>query len=232
MADFDIFREQLAINPTNPNRPVQVGDVGFIREGRFYRLFSALLPADHPSQELGVPEYHKPLVPTVSDHVAAVFFEPNNYCSVGVKVEDDPGHHSGPDDFPRVLFQNETTRPAALLSLPVTTRHENTLIRNVFGRWMVKHIDTWFAFARKLGMVHQMEEIILVTGCDLARSWTNVAFLGGRADAQVSFGVEAKGPTNNPSINFQFSPGRVRGAVLHRGPEGTVRCMPLNSQPL
>ena len=107
MADFDIFREQLAIkypsygyalwepSPTNPNRPVQIGDVGFIREGRFYRLFSALLPADHPSQELGVPEYHKPLVPTVSDHVAAVFFEPNNYCSVGVKVEDDPGHHSG-----------------------------------------------------------------------------------------------------------------------------------------
>ena len=94
---------------------------------------------------------------------------------------------------------------------------------------MVKHIDTWFAFARKLGMVHQMEEIILVTGCDLARSWTNVAFLGGRADAQVSFGVEAKGPSNNPSINFQFSPGRVRGAVLRCGPEGTVCSTPFET---
>jgi hypothetical protein len=87
---------------------------------------------------------------------------------------------------------------------------------------MVKHIDTWFAFARDLGLVHQMEEIILVTGCDLTRSWTNVAFLG-EADAQVSFGVKVEGP--NTSINFQFSPEHVRGAVLHHGPEGTVRTM-------
>ena len=108
-------------------------------------------------------------------------------------------------------------------------RRENTLIRKVFGRWMVKHIDTWFAFARNLGLVHQMEEIILVTGCDLTRSWTNIAFLGGRADAQVSFGVEAEGSTSNPIINFQFSPGRVWGAVLHRGPQGTVRCTPFQS---
>jgi hypothetical protein len=127
------------------------------------------------------------------------------------------------------MFQNETTRAAAVLSLPVMAWRENTLIRNVFGRWMVKHIDTWFAFSRKLGLVHQMEEIILVTGCDLTRSWTNIAFLGGRADAQVSFGVEIAGSTRNPSINFQFLPGRIRGAVSHHGPEGTVRCTPFET---
>ena len=106
MADYEIFREQLAIkypsygyalwepSPANPNRPVQVGDVGFIREGRFYRLFGALLPADDPSQQLGVPEYHEPLVPTLSDHVATVPLGRNNYCSAGVKVAADPGYHS------------------------------------------------------------------------------------------------------------------------------------------
>jgi len=32
---------------------------------------------------------------------------------------------------------------------------------------MLKHIDRWFAFARRLGLgIEQMEEIILVTGCD------------------------------------------------------------------
>ena len=66
-----------------------------------------------------------------------------------------------------------------------------------------------------------MEEIILVTGCDLTRSWTNVAFLGGEVDARVSFGVRVEGPEN--TINFQFSPKNARGAVLCRGPEGTVR---------
>ena len=86
---------------------------------------------------------------------------------------------------------------------------------------MVKHIDSWFAFARNLGLVHQMEEIILVTGCDLTRSWANVAFLRGADDAHVSFGVKVEGP--NTSINFQFSPEHASGAVLHYGPEGTVR---------
>jgi hypothetical protein len=85
---------------------------------------------------------------------------------------------------------------------------------------MVRHIDTWFAFARNLGLIDQMEEIILVTSCDLTRSWINVAFLGG-FDAQVSFGVQVEGP--NTSINFQFSPEHARGATLHHGPEGTVR---------
>jgi hypothetical protein len=107
MADYEIFREQLAIKypsygyalweprPTNPNRPVQVGDVGFIREGRFYRLFSPLLPADDPSQEFGVPEsYHEPLVPTLPNHLATGPLSRNDYCSVGVKVEADPGYRS------------------------------------------------------------------------------------------------------------------------------------------
>ena len=91
---------------------------------------------------------------------------------------------------------------------------------------MVKHIDNWFAFAQNLGPVRQMEEIILVTGCDLTRSWSNIAFLGGRADAQASFGLEVRGSTSNPDVNFQFLPGRVRGAVLHCGPEGSVCCTP------
>jgi hypothetical protein len=107
MADYDIFREQLAIkypsyghalwepNPKKPDKPVQVGDVGLIRRGKFHRLFNALLPADHPSHELGVPEYHEPLVPTLLDHLDTGFLNRNNYCSAGVSVEADPGYRSG-----------------------------------------------------------------------------------------------------------------------------------------
>jgi len=109
LADYEIFREQLAIkypsygyalwgpSPINPNRPVQVGDVGFILEGRFHRIFSALLPADDPSQEFGVPEYFEPLVPTdptLSDHLVRDSLDRNNYCSMGVRAEADPGLHS------------------------------------------------------------------------------------------------------------------------------------------
>ena len=105
MADYDIFREQLAIKypsyghalwrpcPKNPDRPVEIGDVGFIRRGKFHRLFNALLPADDPSHELGVPEYHEPLVPSLLDHFDADSLDRNNYCSAGVSVKPDPGHN-------------------------------------------------------------------------------------------------------------------------------------------
>ena len=87
----------------------------------------------------------------------------------------------------------------------------------------MRHIDNWFIFARELGLgIQQMEEIILVTGCDLTRSWTNIAFLEGRGDAQVLFRVEVGGPASDNSVNFQFSPENAQGAVLRQGPEGMV----------
>jgi hypothetical protein len=87
---------------------------------------------------------------------------------------------------------------------------------------MVKHIGSWFDFAQGCGMgIAGMEEIILVTGCDRTRSWTNIAFLGGQADAQVSFGVKVEDPGTN--INYQLLPELVRGAVISQGPEGKVR---------
>ena len=110
MADYDIFRERLAIkypsyghalwepgpSPIHRDRPVQVGDVGFVREGTFYRLFNALLSEDDPSHVLGVPEYHEPLIPTLLDHHIDETRSraPNSYCSAGVSVGPDPGYHA------------------------------------------------------------------------------------------------------------------------------------------
>ena len=61
MADFDVFRDELAITypglgyalwlprPQTNHPLVEIGDVGFVWEGTFVRLFNALLPRDHPS---------------------------------------------------------------------------------------------------------------------------------------------------------------------------------------
>ena len=86
---------------------------------------------------------------------------------------------------------------------------------------MVKHIDHLFAFARQFELgIEQMEEIVLVTGCDRSRSWTNIVFLGG--PAQASFRVKAVHSLDT-NTNIQFSPGNVDGALLNQGPEGKVR---------
>src|SRR5258708_39224983 len=103
MADYDIFREQLAFEypsyglalwvptPRKPNRPVQVGDVGYISEGQFHRIFNAPLPAGDPFHEYGVPDDHEPLRPrlVLVDHLNTIILNPSNYCSAGASVEPD-----------------------------------------------------------------------------------------------------------------------------------------------
>ena len=129
------------------------------------------------------------------------------------------------DDFRRVSFTHPRRRGGAVLHLPVRARRLDTLTQSDFSEWIVKNIDRCFAFARRLGLgVENMEEIILVTGCDRTRSWTNVAFLGGPVDAQASFGVKVV-HGRDTSVDIQFSPRHehVEGALLNQGPEGKVR---------
>jgi len=86
---------------------------------------------------------------------------------------------------------------------------------------MVTHIDQWFAFARQLELgIEQTEELILVTGCDRARSWTSVTFLKNQLDAEVSFLEVTHGPEGR--ISWQVSPEQIRGVVLNQGPSEKV----------
>jgi hypothetical protein len=100
MAHHDIYRERLATTypafghalwepyPEEEHGPVQVGDVGYIRQGKFHRLFNALLSADDPSHhEVPLPEHHEPLIPNVSNHIDRGILKPDHYCSIGVTAE-------------------------------------------------------------------------------------------------------------------------------------------------
>jgi hypothetical protein len=101
MAHYDIFREQLAIkypafghalwepSPWKPDGPraVEVGDVGFIRDGRFHCLFNALRSAEEQSN---VPEDYEKLVLKFSYHTSKGSLSSNHYCSAGISVEPEP----------------------------------------------------------------------------------------------------------------------------------------------
>ena len=106
-----------------------------------------------------------------------------------------------------------------MLCLPVDARRQDTRARGAFGKWIIQHIDSWFAYAQDLGLgIDRMEEIILVTGCHRTRTWANTTFLEGQTRAQASFGVKV----NGVNINWQFSLGSAHGAVCSWGPEGNV----------
>ena len=107
MAHDVIFREELAKehpifgralwepDPGGQYNAVEVGDVGFIRSGRFHRLFNVLHPKDHPSHQHKphyVPDDHQQL-----QHIAGDIFKgeirtdsrqhSNYFCSKNVTLE-------------------------------------------------------------------------------------------------------------------------------------------------
>ncbi|KAH8991261.1 hypothetical protein EDB92DRAFT_687617 [Lactarius akahatsu] len=237
MAHYDTFRDLLGIkypafghalwepNPERLYSPVEVGDVGYIREGKFHRLFNALLPADHPShQRFRVPEHYEPLRPSVADHIDGGTLSPTDFCSYGVTVAS-----GGLDVFAREPVGSADVsflcarKSGAVLSLPVAAQREDTIARGDFSTWIIRHIDIWFAFARRRGLgIERMEDIILVTGRHRTRSWTNIAFYEGQADAQVSLGVQVTDDVNVnvTSVNWQVERKQIQGAMLNQGPSG------------
>jgi hypothetical protein len=95
--EYDIFREELAMKypayghalwdpgPGGSYDSVEIGDVGFIREGYFHRLFNVLLPGNHPSHQDGVPQHYEQLVLRTSSPTKTGTLQPNNLRSYGVR---------------------------------------------------------------------------------------------------------------------------------------------------
>ncbi|KAH9169959.1 hypothetical protein EDB89DRAFT_1908133 [Lactarius sanguifluus] len=185
-------------------------------------IFSACSYGDSYESPFGVPEHHEPLLPGVADHIDSGTLTPNDFCSYGVTVA------SGGLD----VFASEPAGTAdvsfscprqcgAVLSLPVTAQREDTIARGDFAKWIIRHIDSWFAFTRRLGLgVDKMGDIVLVTGRHRTRSWTNVAFYESRAIAQASFGVQITNDDVSASVNWQVSREHIQGAMLSQGPSG------------
>ena len=72
--------------------------------------------------------------------------------------------------------------------------------------------------AEDLGLgVNRMEDIILVTGRHLARSWAGVVFSESRGGAQLSFVVQA---TGNSGVHLEER--SATGGDLKLGPSGEV----------
>ena len=109
-------------------------------------------------------------------------------------------------------------RQGALLSLPLPAASEDTFAHGDFGKWLVKNIDGCMRVAEDLGVgVNRMEDIILVTGRHLARSWVNVIFSESQKGAQLSFVSQASG---NSRVHLEER--SATGGDLKLGPSGEV----------
>jgi hypothetical protein len=99
MAHYDIFRDELAQkfhayghalwepSPGELYGPVAIGDVGYIRRGKFHSIFNVFLPEDHPKHaNFGTPEYHEPLQLKMEHRIDTGILSPNDFCSAEVRV--------------------------------------------------------------------------------------------------------------------------------------------------
>jgi len=232
MGECYTFREELAIkyptlghalwepDPGGLYESVEVGDVGLIRTGHFHRLFNALLPRDHPSNlsSYNGSNYPQQLQPRTLNHINKSTNRQKDFRSRSVTKE---AHGPNvfvlirPDDDTSITFSCSGTK-GALISLPVPAQCEDTIAHGDFSKWITRNIDDCMRLAEDLGWgVNRMEDIILVTGRHLAKSWVNVAFSESRRGAQVSFGVRVSGVSG---VHLEERNGT--GGELKLGPSG------------
>ncbi|KAI0283198.1 hypothetical protein BC826DRAFT_973829 [Russula brevipes] len=210
-SDCHTFSSELAITYPSHGYPlwepdpasfknVEVGDVGVIRDGYFQRLFNALLPADDPSQHFGVPESYEPL-----------------WLNIPIRTSIDQQRvfpRGSPDEEEELQFS--CSGKGGLIYLPFPARRFDAIALGDFAMWIRRNINQWFYFANRIGLgVQQMDDIVLVTGCHIARSWIYVAFPGNRGPEQVSFGVDTFS-----GDGVRLRPGSEGGGHLKLGPSG------------
>ena len=99
-------------------------------------------------------------------------------------------------------------------------RREDTLSVVHFQEWIIAHIDSLHALAKKLGV--EEEEITLVTGFHRTKSWSSVTVNSEKSDVEFSLGFDA--PIIGASASWHSSNHRIQGAVRNQGPSGDKVC--------
>ena len=101
---FTVYRDQLTglfhgLPLWNPDPPkniynnVSIGDVGYMHEGTFIRMFNVMLPWNHPSNGLiGNPEYYDPLDWGPFANTIEAHFDKVNHYSRSVTQETNAGN--------------------------------------------------------------------------------------------------------------------------------------------
>jgi hypothetical protein len=231
MAYYDTYRDQLASlfhghalwvpDPAGLYDRVRVGDVGYVKQGHFLRMFNALLPDDDPTQVYGVPEEFVPLNMGAFHNIRTLNLSQGDYCSHTVSVDHGDGHQakyvtsyypaqpysytrddfSGPDEAVIASFKCRARNKGAFLSLPFNCDSVDAIRTKAFETYTRKHCDSWLEFAIANNLDARMEDIILVTGCDLTSSWAMAAFVN-PLHPEMRLGVQA---FEAGSARFQWS---------------------------
>lgn len=218
---YSVYREQLTSlyhghalwepDPANLYEKVSVGDVGYVREGYFFRMFNVRLSWDDPSNRvLGEPDHYEPvdLGPFVNIRVSRL--SRGDYYSRYVSTQE---HNIGVQaQAPRIPADGNATisyrcrrKLGAFLSLPYDGYREDVIRTKAFEDYIRDHCESWFAFAQRNRLdVQRMEDIILVSGCTLVTAWAAAAFVDSNLDSEISLGSQTLG-SSGATFQWHFA---------------------------
>ena len=111
-------------------------------------------------------------------------------------------------------YQCKTQHRGTLLSLPLGGFHENILRTKGFEDYIRDNVDNWFRWSRKMKLpVEHMEDLILVTGRTLAKSWAAAVFDGHMSSGTLAPRQYLWRPESPITGGVQFIWHNVRGSV-------------------
>ncbi|KAH9889000.1 hypothetical protein C8Q73DRAFT_175835 [Cubamyces lactineus] len=175
---------------------VLIGDVGYVLDGGFYRLFNATLAADHPvNARYGVPDGYQPFTyPEALLHRRPRILEPKPLCSknvvaFSVEASADLGF-SNPGASGGVRFKCSDEQAAILVLKRPGNREVLHPCRDL-TQYILSNHQSWYTFARDVFRLDIAEDdIIFVSGSIKTAEWALAAATHRAREGEVSFGGE------------------------------------------
>ncbi|KAM5544405.1 hypothetical protein V8D89_002065 [Ganoderma adspersum] len=203
---------------------VLIGDVGYMLDGGFYRLFNATLPADHPLHErYGVPDGHEPLgLPDILRHHRPHALQAGPICSKSVTVVSadasvEPGTGSfGPLAHIRFKFSDEQ---GAVLVLRNDAHREALHPGRDLTQYILLNHAGWHQFARNICRLDlKSQDIIFVCGWVKTAEWALAAATHRARDGEIAFGGDF-GPAGQASFSVSATHEISMSWEHRRGPK-------------
>ncbi|KAF8592402.1 hypothetical protein K439DRAFT_1378504 [Ramaria rubella] len=168
---------------------VSIADVGYLRHGRFCRLFNASLPSGHPQNEFGVPEGYEQLLlddrATVERRLPPGPMVSRSITKSGADIDFDGSILQAGAGFD---FSCKKDRGAILIINSEARRKDAGQI-GLFKNYMLKHYKSWYSFANDEPNHRDisLSDLVFVTGRDNTADWAVAAFSHRSISGGVSF---------------------------------------------
>ncbi|THG99190.1 hypothetical protein EW026_g3110 [Hermanssonia centrifuga] len=197
-ADYQLYANQMAVlgfglaqwDPAPHFQPVRIGDVGYTRYGGFQLLFNATDPLGDRVLGQDVPVNFEPLLvgPTVtrrrkpgvqkSAHIETRCLHANiSLDNIPMNVVSAGANYS---------FESSVLEGAILVT-KYDTKCSNAQRLGTFEKYICHYYKSWVRFANDQGHGIDVEDLLLVTGCDMTADYAMLAFTQNDRRREVRF---------------------------------------------